>query len=168
MPAAPFNYEWQVAEEGKGKSYNPVTRLEQWIPRVFIVVHLVLAIVIILTILGLVDLDKVTTITQGGQDVEAVSHEVGHFLSKMLTSSGVEWSPAVTGELDALGREPYDPDQLQRAAPEASRWLGEVLDTQTDVRDTLQSARNDLIYRKFNISFLRTSGTNQPRSAYMR
>ena len=54
LPAAPFDYEWQVAEEGKGKSYSPVTRLEQWIPLAFIVVHLVLATVIVLAILGLV------------------------------------------------------------------------------------------------------------------
>ena len=64
LPAAPFDYEWQVAEEGKSKSYSPVTRLEQWIPRAFILVHLVLAIVIVLVILGLVELDHMTTVTQ--------------------------------------------------------------------------------------------------------
>ena len=64
LPAAPFDCECQIAEKGRGKSYSPVTRLEQWIPLAFIVVHLALAIVIVLAILVLVDLDKVITIAQ--------------------------------------------------------------------------------------------------------
>ena len=29
LPAALFHYEWQIAGEGKGKSYNPVTHIER-------------------------------------------------------------------------------------------------------------------------------------------
>ncbi len=64
FPAAPFEYEWQKVEEGKGNLYNPVTRLEQWIPRAFMVLHLVLAIVILLAVLDLVELDTVTAIAK--------------------------------------------------------------------------------------------------------
>ncbi|MDE2837967.1 MAG: hypothetical protein OXL97_10750 [Chloroflexota bacterium] len=27
LPAAPFRYEWDLAEQGKGKAYNPVTHI---------------------------------------------------------------------------------------------------------------------------------------------
>ena len=32
LPVAPFDYEWEKAEQGQGKSYSPVTQIEQWIP----------------------------------------------------------------------------------------------------------------------------------------
>lgn len=45
MPAALYHYEWQKAEEGRGKAYHPLTHLERWMPMVFLVLYLVLAIV---------------------------------------------------------------------------------------------------------------------------
>jgi hypothetical protein len=35
LPAAPYDLEWQLAEEGKGSTYKPLTHIEQWIPAVF-------------------------------------------------------------------------------------------------------------------------------------
>jgi hypothetical protein len=51
MPAALYEYEWQKAEEGKGRAYHPLTHLEQWVPIIFIGLYAVLAI---LGLLGLV------------------------------------------------------------------------------------------------------------------
>ena len=56
LPAALFDYEWQLAEHGKGKSYNPVTHIERWIPIAFVALHLVATILTILTITGLMEL----------------------------------------------------------------------------------------------------------------
>ena len=58
LPAAIYTYEWQLAEEGKGKSYRAVTTLEQWIPVLFAVLHVGLTIMIILAIVGVVDWTK--------------------------------------------------------------------------------------------------------------
>jgi len=44
LPAALFEYEWQKAEEGRGKAYRPLTHLEQWVPLVFIALYASLAI----------------------------------------------------------------------------------------------------------------------------
>ena len=44
LPAAIYRYEWQKAEEGKGKSYHPLTHLERWIPIVFTGLYALLAI----------------------------------------------------------------------------------------------------------------------------
>jgi len=49
MPAALYHYEWQKAEEGKGKIYHPLTHLERWVPVVFIVLY------VVLTIIGVLD-----------------------------------------------------------------------------------------------------------------
>ena len=56
LPAALFNYEWHLAEHGKGKSYNPVTHIERWIPIAFVSLHLVATILTVLTITGLMEL----------------------------------------------------------------------------------------------------------------
>ena len=53
LPAALFYYEWQVAGEGQGKSYNPVTHFEKWIPVAFVALHLIAAVLTLLTIVGL-------------------------------------------------------------------------------------------------------------------
>jgi hypothetical protein len=45
MPAALYDYEWQKAEEGRGKAYHPLTHLERWVPVVFIVLYVLLAII---------------------------------------------------------------------------------------------------------------------------
>ena len=55
LPAVLYGYEWQLAEEGKGKTYRAVTRIEQWIPVLFAILHVILATVIILAIAGVVD-----------------------------------------------------------------------------------------------------------------
>ena len=58
LPAAIYTYEWQLAEEGKGKSYLAVTTIERWIPVLFAVLHVGLTIMIILAIVGVVDWTK--------------------------------------------------------------------------------------------------------------
>ncbi|MCI0363061.1 MAG: hypothetical protein L0219_04220 [Phycisphaerales bacterium] len=45
MPAAIYDYEWDTAQRGKGKVYHPLSHLEQWIPLVFIILYIVLAVV---------------------------------------------------------------------------------------------------------------------------
>ena len=58
LPAAIYKYEWQLAEEGKGKSYLAVTNIERWIPVLFAALHVGLTIMIILAIFGVVDWTK--------------------------------------------------------------------------------------------------------------
>ena len=58
LPAAIYTYEWQLADEGKGKSYLAVTTIEQCIPVLFAVLHVGLMIMIILAIGGVVDWTK--------------------------------------------------------------------------------------------------------------
>ena len=58
LPAAIYKYEWQLAEEGKGKSYLAVTTIERWIPILFAVLHVGLTIMIILAIVGVMDWTK--------------------------------------------------------------------------------------------------------------
>ena len=55
LPAAPYKYEWQLAEEGRGKAYRAVTTIERWIPVLFAVLHAGLAIIIALEIAGVLD-----------------------------------------------------------------------------------------------------------------
>lgn len=45
MPAALYDYEWHKAEEGRGKTYHPLSHLERWVPIIFIVLYVVLAII---------------------------------------------------------------------------------------------------------------------------
>ena len=58
LPAAMYKHEWTLAEEGRGKTYRAVTTIELWIPIVFAVLHVVLAIVIVLAIAGVMDWTK--------------------------------------------------------------------------------------------------------------
>lgn len=55
LPASTYQYEWYVAEEGRGTTYRAVTTIEQWIPVLFAVLHVVLAVMIALSIVGVVD-----------------------------------------------------------------------------------------------------------------
>ena len=54
LPAAMYKYEWGMAEQG----YRAVTTIERWIPILFAVLHVVLAIMIILAVAGVVDWTK--------------------------------------------------------------------------------------------------------------
>lgn len=54
LPAALYDYEWQLAKKGSSKTYRSVTGIELWIPRVFIGLHIVLAIAIVLANSGLI------------------------------------------------------------------------------------------------------------------
>lgn len=58
LPAAAYRYEWQLAEEGQGKTYRAVTKIEWWIPILFTVLHVALAIMIALAIADVVDWTK--------------------------------------------------------------------------------------------------------------
>ena len=44
MPAALYAYEWHKAEEGRGKAYHPLSHLERWVPIIFMVLYLLLAV----------------------------------------------------------------------------------------------------------------------------
>ena len=55
LPAAMYKHEWRLAEEGQGKAYRAVTAIERWIPILFAVLHVVLAVMIILAIAGVGD-----------------------------------------------------------------------------------------------------------------
>ena len=46
LPAAPYKYEWLLAGGGQGKAYRAVTTIERWIPGLFAVLHVVLALII--------------------------------------------------------------------------------------------------------------------------
>ncbi len=58
LPAAPYRYEWHLAERGQGKAYRTVTTLERRIPALFAVLHAVLAVIIILEIAGILEWAK--------------------------------------------------------------------------------------------------------------
>ena len=45
MAASLYEYEWRVAEEGKGKTYRPLSHLERWIPIAFLTLYAILGIV---------------------------------------------------------------------------------------------------------------------------
>lgn len=45
MPAALYDYEWQKAEEGRGKVYQPLSHLERWVPIIFMVLYMLLVVV---------------------------------------------------------------------------------------------------------------------------
>ncbi len=55
LPAALYKYEWELAEKGNGKSYRAATAIEQWIPVLFIGLHVILGTVIVLAIFGIVN-----------------------------------------------------------------------------------------------------------------
>ena len=58
LPAAVYKHEWRLAEEGKGTTYRAVTEIERRIPVLFAGLHVVLAFMIILAIVGVVDWTK--------------------------------------------------------------------------------------------------------------
>ena len=64
LPAALFGYEWQIAEQGRGKSYNPVTYIERWIPIAFAVLHMVITIVTVLSIVALMGMRGMNFISE--------------------------------------------------------------------------------------------------------
>jgi hypothetical protein len=45
MPAALYDYEWHKAGEGSGKVYHPLTHLERWVPVVFMLLYMLLAVI---------------------------------------------------------------------------------------------------------------------------
>jgi hypothetical protein len=49
MPAALYDYEWQKAEEGRGKAYRPLSHLERWVPIIFMVLYMLLVVVGVLS-----------------------------------------------------------------------------------------------------------------------
>ena len=55
LPATIYKYEWQLAEQGRGKNYRAVTTIERWIPILFVGLHVVLGVMIILAISGVLD-----------------------------------------------------------------------------------------------------------------
>lgn len=55
LPAAMYKYEWRLAEEGRGTTYSAVTKIERWIPFLFAILHVGLAIMIALAIAGVLD-----------------------------------------------------------------------------------------------------------------
>jgi hypothetical protein len=44
LPAAPYDTEWKILEEGKGKRYLPFTHVEQLVPYIFAGLYILLAI----------------------------------------------------------------------------------------------------------------------------
>ena len=58
LPAAVYKHEWRLAEEGRGKTYRAVTKIERWIPILFGVLHALLAVMIALAIAGVLDWTK--------------------------------------------------------------------------------------------------------------
>ena len=44
MPAALYTYEWHKAEEGRGNVYHPLTHLERWVPFIFMLLYVLLAV----------------------------------------------------------------------------------------------------------------------------
>ncbi len=52
LPAAMYEYEWELADNGEGKSYRAVTTIERWIPILFGILHAGLGIVITLSLIG--------------------------------------------------------------------------------------------------------------------
>lgn len=54
LPASIYHHEWKMAEEGHGKSYWPVSKIELGIPMVFLVLHgIALIFIIVFLITGL-------------------------------------------------------------------------------------------------------------------
>ena len=56
LPAVLYRREWQLADEGRGKSYRAVTTIERWMPILFAALHIVLALLVILEIASVWDL----------------------------------------------------------------------------------------------------------------
>lgn len=56
LPAALYQYEWQMIKRRKGKLYNPVTSIESRIPFAFILLHISLILISAYNLLNLADL----------------------------------------------------------------------------------------------------------------
>ncbi len=104
--------------------------------------------------------------TKAANDVEAVAHEVGHYLSKVFFGRRAARLPGAT-ELRTMGEALYgerrpnggyaeegfaefvrfyvtEPDRARREAPTFSRYFQERMDSDlTDVRDVLMQSRAD-------------------------
>lgn len=52
LPVAVYKYEWQLADYGQGKAYRSVTSIEKYIPFAFLALHLGIAILVVLAMLG--------------------------------------------------------------------------------------------------------------------
>lgn len=61
LPATMYEYEWILADEGRGKTYRAVTRIERWIPLLFSGLHVILAIMMILAIADVIDWPQSST-----------------------------------------------------------------------------------------------------------
>ena len=48
FPAALYDYEWNLLEGGKGKTYRQISRIELWIPVVFLALHVIAPVLILL------------------------------------------------------------------------------------------------------------------------
>lgn len=56
LPAAIYGYEWRLLEKGRGRAYWPTTHIEQWVPLLFLALHLsVLAVGIAFVVWGTPD-----------------------------------------------------------------------------------------------------------------
>ena len=58
LPVAMYAYEWKLAGEGKGKAYRAVTKIERWIPFLFVGLHAILLVVMILASLDILSWPK--------------------------------------------------------------------------------------------------------------
>jgi len=47
LPAGLFAYEWHHCDAGEGKAYRPITHTERWIPGIFALVYLGLAVLVV-------------------------------------------------------------------------------------------------------------------------
>jgi len=68
LPAALFAYEWHHCEHGKGKAYRPITHTERWIPGIFALVYIGLAVLVVIGISPHKETPK-TEIVSGTVDV---------------------------------------------------------------------------------------------------
>src|SRR2546426_4345763 len=44
MPAALYDYEWKKADEGRGKTYVPLSHLERWVPIIFVALYVAIGV----------------------------------------------------------------------------------------------------------------------------
>ena len=46
LPAALYDYEWQIVKEGRGNKYRPVSYIEMGIPLVFLALHFIVFLIV--------------------------------------------------------------------------------------------------------------------------
>ena len=56
LPMAVYGYEWDLIGEGPKKRYRAVTKIERWVPWLFVALHVVLGVVIALENVGVLEL----------------------------------------------------------------------------------------------------------------